>query len=156
MTRSLLLAALAASTLAGGATAQTVPMATKQRPHGAAQRAADLDRDGVVTRQEATAAADRRFAAMDANRDGTVTRQERRADRDTRKRERSDANRPGPRQGDQQLTQAAFRERALRRFDRVDTDHDGRITAQEREAARLLMRARMADRAGPDGSTDDR
>ena len=43
-------------------------------------------------------------------------------------------------------TQADFRERALRRFDRVDTNRDGTIDPQEREAARLLMRARMAER----------
>jgi len=39
-------------------------------------------------------------------------------------------------------TQAQFRERALQRFDRVDSNRDGRIDPQEREAARLLMRAR--------------
>ena len=50
--------------------------------------AADTDQDGVVTREEAAAAADRRFAAMDSNGDGTIDRDERRAAR---------PHRPGPR-----------------------------------------------------------
>lgn len=47
-----------------------------------------------------------------------------------------------------EMTREQFRERALRMFDRADTNHDGRVDQQEREAMRLMMRAR---RIGPDG-----
>ena len=43
---------------------------------------ADANGDGVVTRDEATAAADTRFDRLDANHDGTVTADEMRAARD--------------------------------------------------------------------------
>lgn len=46
------------------------------------------------------------------------------------------------------MTREQFRERALRMFDRADTNQDGRVDQQEREAMRLMMRAR---RIGPDG-----
>ena len=42
---------------------------------------ADANKDGVVTKDEFTAAALKRFDAMDTNKDGTVTAQERRAAR---------------------------------------------------------------------------
>ncbi|MBB3692077.1 hypothetical protein [Sphingomonas sp. BK580] len=147
--------------------------------------AADADRDGVVTREEAAAEADRRFAAMDTNGDGKIDRDERRAfrpphrprgdmapppgengppppppppgadapppppppgaERDGDRHERGDRpHRRAPRE----MTREQFRERALRMFDRADTNHDGRVDQQEREAMRLMMRAR---RVGPDG-----
>jgi Ca2+-binding EF-hand superfamily protein len=175
--KTLILSAVLGTTLlAGPALAQTPP--------------ADTNRDRVVTRAEAAAQADRRFAEMDANRDGKITAEERRAHRAAhrpnrpgpdanrdgtltrdeaiaaaaRRFDRADANhdgkltadeRParhgrhrgmrGPREGgDREVTQAQHRERALARFDRVDANHDGRIDANEREAAKLVMRARMA------------
>lgn len=182
MKKLILAAVLGTTLLAGPAVAQTAPPAT-------ATPRADADRDGIVTRAEAAAQADRRFAELDANRDGKVTREERLAHRAAHRpnRPRPDANadgtltreeavaaatrrfdaadknrdgkltadeRPahrgrhhgmrGPRGGDREMTQAEHRERALARFDRVDANHDGRIDANEREAAKLVMRARMA------------
>jgi len=43
-------------------------------------------------------------------------------------------------------TREQFRERALARFDRVDADHDGTVTAEERQAAREQMRGRIEER----------
>ena len=134
---------LAAAMLAGpgSALAQTVAPPAPPPP-------------GPVTRAEAQADADRRFAAMDADHDGKVTPDERRALREARQQNGGPGaghggwggreGRKGRESGD--WTQADFRERALRRFDRVDTNRDGTIDPQEREAARLLMRSRMAER----------
>jgi hypothetical protein len=162
-------------------------------PPGGPLAMADADRDGVTTRAEVAADADRRFAAMDADRDGKITREERRAFHARERAARgpgmpgmpgapSMAGAPGvgtpppppppppppgdrmdhkgPHRGDgmrgpgreRDETQAQFRERALRMFDRADTNHDGRVDRQERDAMALLMRARMADhhrRGGP-------
>ena len=139
-----LLPSLLALSLSGTALAQAPSPPPPGAPHPA-----DQDRDGVVTRAEALAEADRRFAAMDADGDGKVTRDERVAFRETH-------GRPGPgpradrdgggRRGGGEMTQAQSRERAAAMFDRTDTNRDGRIDAQEREAARLLMRSRMIER----------
>ncbi len=135
MKTPILLASLAATLLSGAAAAQTPPP-----PHPDANR--------VVTRQDAAAEADRRFAAMDTNRDGKISSDERRAFREARRAER-EAKRGAHRGGkDREWTQAQFRERAMKRFDRIDTNHDGRIDPQEREAARLLMRARRVGHNG--------
>lgn len=165
MKKLLLGAALGATVLAGaaGATQSTPPAAPLPPPPGAlAAKGADANRDGVVTRAEAAADADRRFAALDANRDGTLTRDEMRAARDARRAARQPAPPPaagkpgddrpwfgpaGGGRGDRagkgrDLSQSAFRDRALHRFDRMDADHDGRVTAQERDAFRMTMRAR--------------
>ncbi|WP_375249853.1 hypothetical protein [Sphingomonas sp.] len=145
-------------------------------PGGGMMMRADADHDGVITRAEVIAEADRAFADMDANHDGKVTPDERRAFRDARREQREarhaarrdggemppppppgarpDRAAPPPHGGEdgmrreRTVTQAQFRDRALRLFDRVDTNHDGRVDQQEREAARMLMRARMI---GPNG-----
>lgn len=154
-----------------GATLLTAP-ALAQDPAPRPMRA-DANADGVVTRDEAMAAAAARFAAADADKDGRLTAEERRAARPHRGRhgrhpgmmlERADANRDGvitraeasaaadarfaardAREGDRAKrapTQAQVRERALKLFDRVDTNRDGRVDAREREAFKLEMRAR--------------
>ncbi|MGK6321718.1 hypothetical protein ACMGDM_01390 [Sphingomonas sp. DT-51] len=87
-------AALGALALAGASPALaqdpavTPPVPRADAPPRDLLAAADTDHDGVVTREEAAAAADRRFAAMDSNGDGTIDRDERRAAR---------PHRPGPR-----------------------------------------------------------
>lgn len=141
-----LLSSLLALSLSGAALAQ----APAPPPSPGAPHPADADRDGVVTRAEALAEADRRFAAMDADRDGKVTRDERVAFRETHGRAGSGprADRDGRRGGrvGGEMTQEQSRERAAALFDRTDANRDGRIDAQEREAARLLMRSRVAER----------
>ncbi|MBW6526989.1 hypothetical protein KZ813_09090 [Sphingomonas sp. RHCKR7] len=182
-------AALGAVALTGAAPllAQDPPAARGDAPAPGAMRprdplgAADADRDGVVTREEAAAEADRRFAAMDADGDGKIDRDERRAFRPPHpprgdmapppgedgpppppppggdvppppppgaERDRGDRGERRHRREPREITRAQFRERALRMFDRADANHDGRVDQQEREAMRLMMRAR---RIGPDG-----
>jgi hypothetical protein len=96
------------------------------------------DANGDITRAAAIAAADQRFAAMDANHDGTVTPDEMRAYRDQRRTEnagrRPEGDRPG-RPAPQAITADAFRARATAMFDRLDTNHDGKVDAAERAAA---------------------
>lgn len=167
------------------ALAQTAsPAATRSvaPPPGGPMRAgglmrADANRDGVVTREEAIADADRRFAEIDSDRDGTISRDERRAARAARRGPPPvgtdgaappppDANdapppRPGARRVDrprrmmQPQTREEARARALRMFDRADTNGDGRVDRQEIEAMRLLMRARMSDGARRDMGQGD-
>lgn len=118
---------------------------------------ADANHDGIVTREEVIADADRRFAAMDTDGDGKLSREEMRAARQARRagggaEGRLDRIRPASPTGEPHrrggarppLTQQAFRDRALNMFDRADANHDGRVDAQEMQAMRLLMRARMS------------
>lgn len=87
---------------------------------------ADADRDGVITRAEATATADARFARFDADRDGSVTRRERRqAMRAARAARHA-----------QPITAAEFQRQAQARFARLDANHDGVLTADERPQRR--------------------
>lgn len=131
MKRLFLIAALAGTAVTGTAIAQSAaPSATTvKRGPGAA----DTNGDGVITRAEATAAADAMFARFDANRDGKV----------------SAAERPGNRGADKpDMTREQFRQKALKRFDLADANKDGRIDQAEREAARGQMKGmRGAPRA---------
>lgn len=146
-------AALGAAVLGGLGIARV--QAQTPPPPAAPMQQSDADGDGLVTRDEAAADADRRFAAMDTNHDGKLTRDERRAWREQRRAppppHDGDNARRGRRDADQ--TQAEFRDRALKRFDRIDTNHDGRIDANEREAMMMLMRSR---RLGHDRPHDGR
>lgn len=51
--------------------------------------------------------------------------------------------------GDQAIDRTEFLAAATTRFDRGDTNHDGSITAAERDAHRAQMRERMERRRGP-------
>ena len=171
MNKSLLLALSLGGTLLAGApalaAAQAAPAAapTTPAPHPPGPATRTPEPAPSHNPPDATAAPARRFAAMDANHDGTVTAEERHAWRDARRAARgggdaATAGRPdraGPDRAGKgrgmkarEITQAEFRERALRMFDRMDTNHDGVVDAREREAARLLMRARMT--GGDDGA----
>lgn len=141
---------IAAASLAGIAlpaivTAQTPPPAP--RPMA----------DGVLTRDEALARADRRFDALDTDRDGTISAAERAA-MPQRPRGNDDGATPMPghRMGDRMLeradadkngviTRAEFRAVAGRAFDRQDANRDGRVDAAERKQWRDQ---RMARRGG--------
>lgn len=131
----------------------------------------DANKDGTVTRAEATAAAEKHFAEVDTNKDGVITAPERdaiRARMVDAHFKRMDADNNGQispaefraghekmgsadghrshggmgkgsmMQGD--MTKAAAVTRAQAMFDRIDADHDGKITAAERDAARSKMR----------------
>ncbi len=81
----------------------------------------------TVTREQAIAAAERRFTMLDRDGDGRLSADERPR--------RSDAHDTAA-----EMTREAFRDRALRRFDRADADGDGRVTAAERDTARAARR----------------
>ncbi len=144
---TLILAALLAQT-----SADALPPAPPPPPPRATMQA-DIDGDGLVTRDEALAQADAQFATMDADHDGRLSAEERRAGMAAMR-----ASRPGsgdglrpPREGSRprgaagamaggDMTQAAFRDRAGQRFDRLDTDRDGKVDRAEMAAARAAMR----------------
>lgn len=77
-----------AQELQAGRVAMRAAMRAERGPKPArsdrAQRA-DTDNDGVVTRAEAAARVQARFARLDLNRDGFLTRDERRSGRDQRR-----------------------------------------------------------------------
>jgi hypothetical protein len=133
--------------------------------------AADADRDGSVTREEMRAAAqarraeraDARFERLDANDDGAISKTEFDARREHRAEGRAEgrphrAHRgPGRRAGQAQrmadrgpVVIAEARVKAEAAFARMDADHDGYVTAAERQAARAdrreHRRERMAER----------
>jgi hypothetical protein len=128
---------LALSLVATGAAAAQTPPA---RPLPAARPIpGDADRSGVLTRAEAIARANAQFSRLDTDHDGTLTPDERTAAMPMRSDRGEGAG--GPR-ADRTMTAAEYRDRALRRFDRADTNHDGRLDPAERQAQRDAMRDR--------------
>jgi hypothetical protein len=150
MRKTVLTLMLAASAITSAASAQTAPAPGPATPRPPMRQ--DANRDGVITRAEAIAQADARFAQMDTDRDGRVTGGEMRAyraalhDRMVASGRDGPAPPPGGRKhdgmgrrmnpnGDGSVTREAFTARALKRFDRMDANHDGTIDATERANA---------------------
>ena len=102
-----------------------------------------------MNRQQAQQMADQLFQRLDLNHDGVLMRQE--ADQATSQAGGEGGPGRGGRMierafGDaQSLTMAQFEGAALARFDRQDLNHDGVVTAAERQQAR----AQRGDREGP-------
>lgn len=176
MNKIILAAALGATMLTAAASAQSPAADAPPPPPHMGMRGmgpdalmrADLNHDGVITRDEAAREAEQRFAAMDANHDGAVTRDERRAAMEERRAAAGDNADRAPRGDDgagwrrrdgdragKGMSAADARERALRMFDRVDTNGNGQVDRNEIEAARLLMRARMSGGDMPPPPRDD-
>ncbi len=122
---------------------------------------ADADRDGSVTSEEMRVAmqarraqhATARFDRIDANKDGAISRAEFDAGAGGRMRHGGDPMRRHGRGGaaDARPTRgpvaiADVQARATQAFDRMDGDHDGFITTDERQTARQAMRVRMSER----------
>jgi Ca2+-binding EF-hand superfamily protein len=133
-------AALCATLLAGSA------LASQDQHRRDALARADANGDGIVTREEMLAEVDARFAKLDANKDGKITHEERQvfaegSPRGGRMMGRTDAN------GDGTITLEEQRAQANKRFDRIDTNHDGKIDQAERDAA---MQRMMSMRGGRD------
>lgn len=130
----------------------------------AASPAADLDRNGEVTRAEFMAVADARFTAADGDFDGQLTRDEMRALHEATRAEhakehfaRMDAN------GDGVVSEAEMlaaqdqrkkrksdrrdnrRERMMKRF---DTDGDGTLSDAEKAEAREAAKQNRTERKG--------
>jgi hypothetical protein len=108
-----------------------------------------------MTRPQAQAMADAMFQRMDLNHDGVVTRAE--AEQARAQMGGGDDSKGGARAehmiarvfGDaQSVTQAQVEAAALARFDRQDLNHDGVVTAAEREQARGQRLACGAHAAG--------
>jgi Ca2+-binding EF-hand superfamily protein len=104
------------------------------------------------TRAEAQQRADMMFQMIDANRDGTVTKAE--AEQALAQFQASRGGDEGGRGGGRMqrmidevfatspsLTQVQFEARALARFDAADLNHDGTLTAAERQQARAQQEA---------------
>lgn len=151
MKKFLLAAALAGTTIAGSACAQTAPEAPRAAPRGMAR--ADGDGDGRVSKAEYIARADARFARMDKNGDGQVSADEMAPRREaaaapavpagtdtatpapaapmrSRMLERLDANHDGV------VSRDEYRAQVGERFDRLDTNHDGFLDQSEMTAMR--------------------
>ncbi len=121
----------------------------------------DINRDGRLTREEAqqgraqlreqrNARRAERLANLTPERRARVEqRMAQRAERQERRTERQ-AGRTGERQGffgaQGFVTQEQFRDRALRRFARLDVNSDGTVTREERREARQQLRQRMQER----------
>ena len=129
----------------------------------------DADRDGSVTADERRTAmqarmagrADARFDRLDANDDGSVSRAEFDVAREAGREARADRGpRPmrahrGPARGQRGMARmeargpvaiADARIRAEQAFARLDTDHDGFVTAAEGRAGRQAMREHRRER----------
>lgn len=135
----------------------------------------DLNHDGRFTSEEARQGAEQRraeragraFERLDLNRDGNLTRAEFDQARAQLREQRTDRRTErGPRRGmrgmrgmrGQRLfgeqgfvTREQFEQRALARFDRLDADRNGTLTAAERQQARELRQQRRQGRRGRNG-----
>lgn len=175
--KTLISTALAASILVGGAAAYAQP-GGGHGPGGRGGRMIEMldgNKDGTITRDEASAALATRFDMMDTDKNGTITQAEREAmrtrmmkDRFTRmdtdkngqlSQEEMLAARKAKRDGMRgkmggkmghmmrgDITRDQFMARPMAMFDRVDTNKDGQITAAERDAARDAMKKRWEAR----------
>ncbi|MDQ8754903.1 EF-hand domain-containing protein [Sphingosinicella sp. LHD-64] len=109
----------------------------------------DLDRNGSITREEMSQAQAQRFERRDA-------RRAERAEAGEHRRHRGLGRRGGHHRfamgGERMFGEQGFitveqmRERALARFDRMDADRNGTVTAAERQQMRAQFRQRMQER----------
>ena len=144
--KSVLLAALV--TLAPAALLAADPAAPAGAPRGEGQwfNRLDTNHDGVITKDEATAASDARTAKMfdklDANHDGMVTQDEVRAAGEARREEmKAEAVarfKAADKNGDGLLSkeEAAAMPMVARNFDALDTNKDGQVSPEELAASR--------------------
>ncbi len=118
-------------------------------PAAAQMGVADPFGDATIARGDAEASAAKRFDSLDADHDGSLSPAEQPAARPAGgagmgggmgRARMADAN------GDGKVTRDEFGAMQLRMFDRMDADHDGRLTKPERQAALEAMRERMAAR----------
>jgi hypothetical protein len=184
MKTRIIAAALAATTLFGGAAFAAQNVTTPQaapapRGHGGPLMRADANNDGVLTRAEVLADVDARFAKMDFNKDGKVTPDDRKAafekmradwaagkeadakdgdDRPGRGWGRGKRGMGGPgmgkrfdANGDGAVTLDEQRAQALKVFDYVDRNHDGKVDQAERGQLRDVMMALKGPGRGPGG-----
>lgn len=157
MKRALSVFALAAASFIGIASlAFAQPQGDRYGPHHGqtwAERLADLDTDGdgAISKDEADAPRLERFNLADANQDGALTmeemiayqdaeRERRRAERQQKRFDRLDADSNGT------ISAEEFAARGDTMFDDIDADNNGIITALEAEAARETWRENRRSR----------
>lgn len=93
----------------------------------------DADGDGRIAIADALKRHEDRLRQADADRDGFLTQAELRARLEARRDDRG--ARPNPDvNGDGSVDRGEFEKAARARFDRLDTDRDGRLSAEERRA----------------------
>lgn len=124
----------------------------------AATPAADLDKNGEITRAEFMAAADANFISADADFDGQLTKDEHKTLREAIRTEQAkarfsqmDADQDGRVSEAEMLAARAQREdrqdgRRAKMKDRIDLNDDGTISDAERKAAKARMKAKQAER----------
>src|ERR1700761_1088146 len=121
MRKFLLAAALAGTAMGATAFAQTTPEAPRAPGRGMAR--SDTDGDGRVSKAEYLARADERFARMDKNGDGQLTPDEMAPRREAAAPAGTDAAAPPAAGG-----------MMSRMFERLDTNHDGKVSREEYRA----------------------
>ncbi len=158
MRKKLIVAALTATLMGGGAALAAAATATAQTqdmpppgPGGPLLRA-DADKDGVVTRDEVLADVAARFARLDADKDGKISKEERQAMKGMRGgrgmrgpggegREGRGMGRRGDANGDGVISLDEQKAQALKMFAFVDRNSDGKVDQAEREQMHEVMMA---------------
>jgi hypothetical protein len=154
MTKYLFIASAAVAALATQAQAQDAQPPVQAPAQAAPQpnlRGNWLQAD--MTRQQAQQRADTMFQQLDANHDGVLTRQEAQqaASQMGGKGGQGGGGRFAARMVDRlfaagdSVTLAQFDAQALARFDRMDLNHDGVVTADERQQSRNQRRQERGD-----------
>lgn len=101
----------------------------------------DADKDGKITSVESQKVAELHFASLDKNSDGKITANELSGDQENRALKfklmlsRLDIN------GDQEISSKEFVDYSITRFNSIDTNKDGILSKDERNAGRDIMRA---------------
>ena len=135
----------------------------------------DLNGDGVLDLADRELRREQRIAKLDTDGNGAISKAEREAAREARQQRRAERmaergvegeRREGKRwmrggkrglmgggmiagadaNGDGRLTAQEVQAHALARFDRIDTDKNGTVTAEERKAAHDARREKMRER----------
>ena len=142
-----LFAAAALAALATQAQAQDAPA----QPQSQAAPQGNLRGNWLqadTTRQQAQQRADMMFQRLDTNNDGTLTRDEAQKAGQAMSRGGARVERLMSRLfGDaQSVTKAQFEAQALARFDRQDLNHDGTVSADERQKGRAMRQQNKPER----------
>lgn len=168
MRTALVLVMAAGSLLATDAFAQTAPT-PPPAPQARGMLRADANGDGTITRAEYVAQTEARIAAMDTNKDGVISPEERAAARQAMWAQRRGGaageqggygmpgrggGDGGNRGGGKSVTRAEMVARAGARFDRMDTNHDGKLDAAEMSAARSALHHGRRGGDAPAGQAD--